>query len=119
MSDFIIIPSYKSKENPNVRYSAPAMIVDAGSQEQAVKIAQDSALGRFTEWSFHVATYFPKKNFGAVAKKNERNPASKSQKGKLITGHNFSRPLRRGLRRLGENGKVVDGCKNKGAIKMW
>lgn len=120
MSKFIIIPRYRSSENINVQYDAPCMIIDAQDQSHAVEIAESSALSRFDEWEFHVATFFEKKRHSGIAPELKADPNSKSQKGKKITGHSDSRPLRRALDRLKMKKNNQSGSHHKGgSMQCW
>lgn len=120
MSTFIIIPTFRSKDNINVKYSAPSMIVEASGQDMAMAIAENSALARFNEWSFHVSTFFEKKKHSGIMPSKKADPNSKSQKGKKITGRSDSRPVRRALDRLKTKKNNQSGSHHKGgAMKMW
>lgn len=119
MSNFTVVPIYRGY---NTKYSAPSFQVDANSPNDAKSMAiRNSALGRFPEWDFHVIkTENIKVTLGVRTKKPTRNPKSKSQLGKIKTGHDNSRPVRRGLRRLSiAKGSNSVGSKVAGAIKMW
>lgn len=119
MSNFTVVPIYRGY---NTKYSAPSFQVDASNSNEAKNLAiKNSALGRFPQWDFHVIkTDNIKANAYVRTKRPTRDPKSKSQLGKIKTGHDNSRPVRRGLRRLsiakGSNGV---GSKVAGAIKMW
>ena len=119
MKSFTVVPCYKTL---TARYNAPTFQVEANDSKEAGSLAKSSALGRFENWSFHVIeTGKIQRNFKSRENKlNKKDPKSKSQLGKLITGHSDSRPVRRGLRRLSIN-KAGSDKSNKvaGAIKMW
>lgn len=120
MSKFIIIPKFQSKENINVQYHAPCMIIEAQDQGTAILIAESSALSRFDEWSFHVATFFEKKRHAGIAPSKTADPNSKSQKGKQITGHSNSRPMRRALNRIRSKKNNQSGSHHEGgSMQMW
>jgi len=120
MSQFTVVPIYKSGLT---RYSAPAFYVESSNTKDANEVAiKQSGLSRFPEWHFHVIeTSKVKREFkGVVAPAKKKDPNSKSQLGKKKTGHSDSRPVRRGLRRLGEKrGRSNQSDKTAGAIKMW
>lgn len=117
MSTFTIKPVYKTAET---RYDAPTMIVEAGTYNEAVQMAKNSALGRFHEWTFAVNP-FQQKIFGkGIFKKKEINPNSKSQLGKKKTGHEDSRPVRRAIKRLSiAKISVTDSHHKGGSINHW
>ena len=124
MKQFTVVPIYTQGM---VRYNAPTFYVNSdnskNAQEEAVK---NSGLSRFPEWSFHVietskdnnSEIFKSKSKLKVKQKIDKN--SKSQRGKVKTGHSNSRPVRRGLRRLAvAKGYCDNSMKMAGAIKMW
>lgn len=112
MSKYAVTPMYKSS---TARYNAPTFFVE---DKEEVK---NCALSRFPEWHFNIIEVSKiKKTINVVAQKKQKDPNSKSQKGKLKTGHSDSRPVRRGLRRLAHaQGGINDGGRKAGAIKMW
>lgn len=117
MSQFVIIPKFKGE---NTHYEAPTMFVDAMNHNEATRIAENSALARFPGWSFHINIYNPNLKTRVRTKKREIDINSNSQKGKKITGHSNSRPLRRALKRLSCKGKNETGSHHKaGSMKMW
>jgi len=119
MSTFTAVPIYRKE---NLKYNAPAFQVEANDANEAKDIAsKKSGLGRFDEWNFHVIeTSKIKKSYASTVKRPKANPNSKSQLGKIKTGHTNSRPVRRGLRRLAiASGSTEKGCIKAGAIKMW
>lgn len=120
MPKFIIIPKYQSKDNINVSYNAPSMFIEASGQDTAIMIAESSALSRFDEWSFHVATFFEKKRHSGIVPSKKADPKSKSQKGKSKNGLDNSRQVRRALRRLAEKKGNQSGSHHKGgSMQMW
>ncbi len=104
MSTFTVLPIDRSGIE---KVHAPVFYVDANDQIDAMSQAKKSALGRFNNWDFHVikTREFERGRKSKFKKKLEVNKNSKSQQGKLKTGHTNSRPVRRKLRR--------------GTNKMW
>ena len=115
MGIYKVTPIYK---NGQEKYNAPAFYAEASNQNEATK---QSGLSRFPEWDFHVIDVNKiMKRPSWRTKKPSIDPKSKSQLGKIKTGHQDSRPVRRGLRRLASaSGNTEKGCRKAGAIKMW
>lgn len=108
MSKFAVTPMYKSS---TARYNAPTFFVEEKEE------VRNSALSRFPEWHFNIIEVSKiKKQTNVVAPKRQKDPNSKSQKGKLKTGHSDSRPVRRALKRLSI---AKSGGAKAGAMKMW
>lgn len=106
MSLYIVIPKTTQL---GYSYNAPIMLIEANSQQEAIS---KSGLSRFPEWTFHVNTFHKKERI-KTKMVIETNPNSKSQKGKLATGHSESRPQRRAIRRKNAKGSNQTGSHHK------
>lgn len=118
MAYYTVLPLYKSLTD---KYNAPTFQVESHDSKSAMEAAKKSSLGRFEEWSFHVIqTDKIQRNFLNKKQNSKLDSKSKSQRGKKITGHDNSRPVRRALKRLSiARGSSDKNCKIAGAMKMW